>query len=226
MSNYKIGLIHATLNSIEPLINAFEKNFPQVETINFLDEGLLIELNRHGQLTENLIDRISELLQKAINTGVDGILLSCSSYSPAITKLRKRFPEVPVENVDDEMILEAIKKGKKIGVVATVAAAGPTTQKTVLEKAKLLNKDVEVFVETNIEAFTALNDKEYDKHDILISELVNKLINEKNIDVVILAQLSMARAKNKLQNVEIPILTSPEISSRAIVDKVIKKVVR
>jgi Asp/Glu/hydantoin racemase len=216
-------LIHATLNSIDPLINVFEKNYPQVDTINFLDKSLLIELNRQGRLTDDLIKRISELLKKAIITGVDGILLSCSSYSPAISELRRRFPEVPVENVDDEMILEAIKKGKKIGVVATVAAAGPTTQKTILEKARLLNKNVEVFVEVNTEAFNALTEKDYDRHDILISEMVNKLINESEIDVVILAQLSMARAINRLQNLEIPVLTSPELSSKAIMDKVMKR---
>jgi Asp/Glu/hydantoin racemase len=224
MPNCKIGLIHATLNSIEPLLNAFQKNFPQVETINLLDEGLLIELNRQGSLTENLIDRISDLLRKAINTGVDGILLSCSSYSPATDELRRRFPEVPIENVDDEMILEALNKGKKIGVVATVGAAGPTTQKTLLEKAKQLNKNVEVFVEVSIEAFRALSEKDYDRHDFLITEKVNKLIRGNDIDVVILAQLSMARAANRLQNIEIPVLTSPEISSKAIVDRVLEKV--
>ncbi|MED4228698.1 aspartate/glutamate racemase family protein [Neobacillus cucumis] len=223
MSNLQIGLIHATLNSIDPLISAFEKNFPQVDTINYLDEGLLIELNRQCQLTENLIDRISYLLQKAIDTGVDGILLSCSSYSPAITELRARFPEVPVENVDDEMILEALNKGKKIGVVATVAAAGPTTQKTLLEKAKQINKNVEVFVAVSTEAFDALSEKDYDRHDILIAQMVHKLLKESEIDVVILAQLSMARALSSLQHLAIPVLTSPEISSKAIVDRVLEK---
>lgn len=40
----------------------------------------------------------------------------------------------------------------------------------------------------------------------------------------ILAQLSMARAANKLQNIEIPVLTSPEICSKAIVDRVLERV--
>jgi Asp/Glu/hydantoin racemase len=80
-----------------------------------------------------------------------------------------------------------------------------------------------VFVEVNTEAFNALTEKDYDRHDILISEMVNKLINESEIDVVILAQLSMARAINRLQNLEIPVLTSPEISSKAIMDKVMKR---
>ncbi|MGJ7909646.1 hypothetical protein [Neobacillus sp. LXY-1] len=70
-------------------------------------------------------------------------------------------------------------------------------------------------------AFDALNEKEYDRHDF--SQMINKLIREHDIDVVILAQLSMARATNRMQNIEIPVLTSPEISPKAIVDKVLKK---
>ncbi|MEH7110105.1 aspartate/glutamate racemase family protein [Bacillus sp. JJ1764] len=149
------------------------------------------------------------------------MLSSCSSYSSTINELRRRFSKVPVENGDDEMILEALNNGKKVGVAATVAAAGPTTQKMLLEKAKQLNKNVEGFVEVNTEAFDALNEKEYDRHDI--SQMINKLIREHDIDVVILAQLSMARATNRMQNIEIPVLTSPEISPKAIVDKVLKK---
>jgi hypothetical protein len=223
MPKYKIGLIHATLNSISPLISAFEKNFPEVETINFLDEGLLIELNRQGQLTNELINRIADLLYKAVMTGVDGILLSCSSYSPAIDELRRRFPEVPLENVDDDMILQAIKKGKKIGIVATVAAAGPTTQKSLLEKSKQHDKSVEVFVDVTTEAFKALQINDYETHDILIEQSVEKLINDHEIDIAVLAQLSMARAKSRLGALSIPILTSPEISSKAIVEKIKQK---
>ncbi|MFP3121902.1 aspartate/glutamate racemase family protein [Ectobacillus funiculus] len=224
MSNYKVGLIHATLNAVNPLLSAFQENFPEVQTINFLDEGLLIEANKQGQLTAELVDRFADLIQKAILTGVDGILLSCSTFSPTVSEMRRKFPEIPIENVDDVMVQQAIQQGVKIGVVATVAAAGPTTQKSILENAKLLNKDVEVFVEVSKEAFEALSRKEYETHDALIAQKVRKLLSEQKIDVIILAQLSMARAKAELKDIAVPILTSPEISSKAIVERMAKKV--
>ena len=218
MKKYKVGLIHATLNSVNPILEAFATNFPEIETFNFMDEGLLKALDKEGEITPALVERFASLLGRAVETEVDGILLSCSAYSPTITEMRKRFPQLPIENVDDAMIEQAVKLGSKIGVVATVATAGPTTEKAVLEKAAALGKEVEVLVEVNTEAFTALSKKDYETHDSYIASSVNKLLNNK-VDVIILAQLSMARAKTALKDVEIPILTSPEISSNKIVSE-------
>ena len=219
MKNYKVGLIHATLNSVEPILEAMGKNFPEVETVNFMDEGLLRALDKEGEITPKLVERFASLLGRAVETEVDGILLSCSAYSPTITEMRKRFPNLPIENVDDAMIEQAVKLGSKIGVVATVATAGPTTEKAVKDKAEILGKDVEVLVEINTEAFAALNKKEFELHDSLIASSVKQLLNNQ-VDLIILAQLSMARAKTVLKDVAIPILTSPEISSNKIVSEI------
>ncbi|MFP7472994.1 aspartate/glutamate racemase family protein [Niallia taxi] len=219
MNKYKVGLIHATLNSVNPILEAFAKNFPDIETINFMDEGLLRALDKEGEITAALVERFASLLERAVDTEVDGILLSCSAYSPTITEMRKRFPQLPIENVDDAMIEQAVKLGSKIGVVATVATAGPTTEKAVKDKADILGKEVEVLVEVNTEAFAALNNKEFELHDSLIASSVEKLLNNQ-VDLIILAQLSMARAKTALKHVAIPILTSPEISSNKIVSEI------
>lgn len=219
MKNYKVGLIHATLNSVNPILAAFAKNFPEIETVNFMDEGLLSALDKEGEITPKLVERFASLLGRAVETEVDGILLSCSAYSPTITEMRKRFPKLPIENVDDAMIEQAVKLGNRIGVVASVATAGPTTEKAVKEKAEALGKEVEVFVEVNTEAFAALNKKEFEAHDSYVASSVKKLL-DKQVDLIILAQLSMARAKTSLKDVDIPILTSPDISSNKIVSEI------
>lgn len=36
-----IGLIHATINSVTPINNSFQEFAPDVNVLNFLDEGLI-----------------------------------------------------------------------------------------------------------------------------------------------------------------------------------------
>src|SRR5690625_6397668 len=68
-----IGLIHATMNSYQPISNAFLAYENQVELINFMDEGVLYELRKTNQITNRMVVRLAELAWKAVETGVDGI---------------------------------------------------------------------------------------------------------------------------------------------------------
>lgn len=120
MKKYKVGLIHATLNSVEPILNVFKRDYKEIDTINFVDEGLLREANKQGKITNELIERFASLLQRALVSEVNAILILCSIFSPTIDEMRKRFPSIPIENVDDEMLYQAVQKGKRIGVVARV----------------------------------------------------------------------------------------------------------
>ena len=44
----KVGLIHTTLNSVEPSNTAFHKLDKNIETVNYLNEGIMPELRSSG----------------------------------------------------------------------------------------------------------------------------------------------------------------------------------
>lgn len=44
----KVGLIHTTLNSVEPSNTAFRKLDKNIETVNYLNEGIMPELRSSG----------------------------------------------------------------------------------------------------------------------------------------------------------------------------------
>jgi Asp/Glu/hydantoin racemase len=197
--DYRVGLIHATMN--------------------FMDESLIFELNKTGFVTRNMARRLLNLVEKAAMSGVDGILLTCSSFTPVVAEISHLF-DVPVLSADLSMLEKAVDMGSRIGVIATVEAAGPTTT-TLLEKVSS-ERQKDVVIKTVIirEAFKALQNGNRTQHDELIHHKVQELSID--CDVILFAQFSMARALETLDISTIPILTSPEISVKSIVAEISK----
>ncbi len=216
----KIGLVHATMNSVQPILHAFHTDHPTVDLINVMDEGLIWELNRTNEITHDMTRRLIDIASKAEDAGADAILLTCSSFSPNVAEFKHLF-KVPVLSSDESMLNEAVRIGGKIGVIATVGKAGPTTTHLLYETAKKQSKTIEVETVVITEAFQALQKGNQEKHDEMIHAEMDKMTQ--HCDVILLAQYSMARALGSYEKGSIPILTGPQVSAQAIVDLVSKK---
>ncbi len=210
----KIGLVHATMNSVQPILHAFHTLHPTVDLINVMDEGLIWELNETNKITQSMTRRLIDMASKAEDAGADAILLTCSSFSPYVSEFKHLF-SVPVLSSDESMLEEAVKIGGKIGVIATVEKAGPTTTNLLYQTAKNRGKTIDVKAVVVKEAFQALQKANQKKHDEIIHAEIDKLVT--NCDVVVLAQYSMARALESYERGSTPILVGPEVSANAIV---------
>jgi Asp/Glu/hydantoin racemase len=216
-----------------------------------LDEGLIAELNAAGKVTRPLIRRFIRLIEKAEEAGVDGVLLSCSSFTPYTTLVNQLFDfpiisvdfamleeagvdgvllscssftpyttlvnqlfDFPIISVDFAMLEEAVQLGTKIGVIATIVTAAPITKQILEEIAEEQSKPVEIYIETLADAFTALQNGEEQRHNQIIRDKVDEMY--RNCDVVVLAQISMARAMEGYTPPGKSVLTSPESSIRSL----------
>lgn len=218
-SNIKIGLVHATMNSVQPILEAFKENAPHVNLLNFMDEGLIDELNKTGIVTDEMVDQLVYLMKRAESSGVDEILLTCSSFSTYVEGAKSQF-SVPVLSADIAMLEHAISLTNRIGVIATVGAAGPTTTKLLKEISDKQNKQVEINTHVLTEAFTALQQGDADKHNRLIRDKITEL--SATSDVIILAQMSMCRALKGWDESSKPVLTSPDICINKILHEIKK----
>src|SRR5699024_5914872 len=155
----------ATMNSVQPIIKNFHQFYPEVELINVMDESLIKELNETNVITENMIRRLVDIASKVDDANVDGILFTCSSFSPYIPEIKHLF-KAPVLSADESMLKKAVNLGERIGVIATVKKAGPTTTQLLKEIAgdKVIN------IETVIipEAFKMLENGNEEGHNQLI----------------------------------------------------------
>lgn len=210
-----VGLVHATLAAVQPMIAAFRVHAPQVKLLNFVDEGLLPLAEREG-LTAAAVAEIERLVSRAAASGADGVLLTCSAYSPCVPQIQSRCA-APVVSVDEAMLRGALTCGRRIGIVATVAAAGPTTAQLLRDYAAEAGRAVEIHVRVVPEAFAALKRDDGARHDLLVREQIADLVPD--CDAIVLAQISMARALDGAPTYAKPVLTSPESSIRAILSR-------
>lgn len=207
------------MNSVQPILSAFQQHAPDAVLVNFMDESLIFELNERKVITNDMIRRLVELISKAERSGVDGILLTCSSFTPCVEQIRDLFDK-PLLSADMSMLEKAAEIGNRIGVIATVEAAGPTTEGLLKQAAAEKEKEVEIKTVVIYEAFKALQDGRKEEHDRIILEQIKQL--ESHSDVIVLAQFSMARVMEQENDFRVPVLTSPEISVKAIMDEVEK----
>lgn len=187
----RVGLVHATLNALQPMTEAFQQYAPAIQTLHFLDEGLIADLNAAGKVTRPLIRRFIRLVEKAEEAGVDGVLLSCSSFTPYTPLINQLF-DFPIVSIDFAMLEEAVQIGTKIGVIATVVTAAPITKQILEEIAAEKKKPIEIYTETLTDAFAALQHGEEHRHNQIIYDKVEEM--SRTCDVVVLAQISMVRA--------------------------------
>ncbi|WP_100012686.1 aspartate/glutamate racemase family protein [Lentibacillus sediminis] len=210
----KIGLVHATMNSVQPILHAFHTYHPSVDLINVMDEGLIYELNETNTITQSMIRRLMDITGKAEDAGADAILLTCSSFSPYVPEITHLFG-VPTLSSDESMLDKAVEIGGRISVIATVEKAGPTTTNLLYKTAEEKGKKIDVNTVVLPEAFQALQKANQAKHDELIHAEIDKLSKES--DAVVLAQYSMASSLDSYERGSTPILTGPEVSANAIV---------
>jgi Asp/Glu/hydantoin racemase len=204
-----IGLVHATIAAIEPMRETLAEALPQVRVLNFLDEGILKRFNEVGVITPGIVRRLEKLVVASQESGAEVALLTCSSFSSTVNLLQP-LVDIPVLAIDEMMIREAVRKGSRIGVIATVPGAFKSTQDMLYDVATREQLDVSVQPVLVEGAFEALLSGQTSLHDKLIVSSLRQIAETS--DVVILAQVSMARTVKMLPDGGVPVLSSPYLA--------------
>jgi len=181
----------------------------QVNAFHIWDETLLIDFMRTGGLSPQIIRRLSHHAVSAEEAGADIITVTCSSTSPAVDVV-KRLVNRPVLKIDEPMAEDAVKKGRRIGIVATVATTLGPTSNLLKQKASEARKEISISTALCQEAFQAILQGDTEKHDRMVMGKAMALARE--VDVLVLAQGSMARLTLPLsQQVTVPVVSSPSL---------------
>jgi glutamate racemase len=205
-----VALIHAVIPAMPPMRETLAAELPQARVLNLLDEGLLTEVERRGGLAPECIERLVTQVGLAITAGADAVLLTCTAYSTVVDQVQARFPSVPVLAVDQVMVDEAVARATRIGVLATVDA-GLQQQLTLLQRAaEQAGKTIELVPSLHPAAMAALQRGDSDTHDKILLEALPGLAAQ--VELVLLAQASMARLLPRLPVLAVPVLTSPQLA--------------
>ena len=152
----------------------------------------------------------------------DALLITCSTMNRAATAVRRALKStgVPVAQIDEAMMDDAVTRGGRILVIATHGPTVTSTQALLRETAARLGRKVEFDGATLEAAFELLGRGEIKRHNRLIARAIRAAQRRGRVDTVVLAQLSMSvfalEHPNAMQEFGVPVLTSGECGFRRV----------
>lgn len=208
-----IAYLHTSSVLIPLFTGLSQQELPGVGQFHMVDESLIRNTIRAGRLTKSTVRRVLSAVESAHEGGADAVVVTCSSLGPAADIARNIF-DFPVIRVDEAMAEAAVRAGRRIGVSATLRTTLEPTVALLREKAEDANREVEVVEALCDGAFDAVLSGDTATHDRLLADSLKRLLQ--TVDVVVLAQASMARVIETLpeSSKQIPILSSPQLAVR------------
>lgn len=211
MRRKSLALIHTSATLVPVFQQLCRAKLPEVDTFNIVDDSLVRAIGLKGGITPDIAQRVSDYIASAVSGEADYILVTCSSLGPAVDAAGPTAG-VPVLRVDEPMADKAVQLGRRIGVIATLSTTLDPTADLVRRRAEAAGKAIELTTRLCDGAFAALMAGDSASHDTVVAEALRELSSQ--VDVIILAQASMARVVDTLTEADrrVPILASPGIA--------------
>ena len=178
---------------IEPFARDWLCRNPDVEAVNIMDDSLLTESLAHGGPTPAVTKRMVAYILAAEAAGADVIMCSCTTMGKA-TEVGRHLASVPVFNIDEPMAREAVRIGRRLGVLATVPTSAPATERLLKKAATEAGTAVEIETIINEPAFQSLLQGDIETHNRLVHAEMDRLAPR--VDVIVLGQISLAQIRH------------------------------
>lgn len=208
MKGKTLGLIHTSATLVPVFQQLCNEFLPGVNVFNIVDDSLIKNVIANGELNATTARRVVDYVGSAEMAGADYILVTCSSIGVAV-EAAADLTKVPVLRVDQPMADLAVQTGKRIGVIATLSTTLGPTSDLVKRRAAKAGKEIELTSKLCDGAFEALMSGNTALHDEMVAKALKELSLQ--VDVILLAQASMARVVETLTGQErvVPIIASP-----------------
>ena len=190
-----IALIHTTPFVLEPILKALKPFNEKYHFYHMMDEAVLIRMMQDGNSLELTVPWLTGLVETTLKGGAEGIIVSCSSLSPAVQTVAAEFSK-PVVRIDEALYRSVFTQKKKPAVLMT----NPTNE----GPARILADEMkeELGLEYSVpffvcrEAFKALQEGDASAHDQEVVKEIHRILEEH--DGIILSQISIERVRSLL----------------------------
>jgi Asp/Glu/hydantoin racemase len=218
----KLAIIHTTPATVEPMKALAAELLPGCEVVNFVDDSILPQLAQNGADLTGVEERLVHYARFAEQVGADVILEACSSVGEVVAKMQMAV-SVPIVRIDEAMAEEAVQSGMRLGVAATLQTTLGPTARLLRAKAEAAGRQVEVTPLLVEGAYGKLMAGDREGHDNLLVQNLQGLARQ--VDVVVLAQASMARVLPGLPAAErAKIMSSPRPAMERVRDVMASRV--
>ncbi len=191
----RAAFLHSTLLVIDPVKRVSKGLSGEFEFFHVVDEGVLGLLMREGSIQDTVIEVIRRIAKNCEETGMDVMVCTCSSLSPVLDYIQKDIT-IPLLKIDKLMFEYAVKNCSKIGVIMT----NPTTRQPSRRMFDQVCSGLDLYPElTSVlceDAFVKIKQGDIGGHDRDVIAAVER--TAPYVDIIILAQISIARVKELL----------------------------
>lgn len=211
MHRKTLALVHTSSTLVPVFERLCKEKKLNVNLVHISDSSLIEDVIQQGSLSDDTSQRVVDHLTTANENAADCIMVTCSSIGPAVDAAQSQFKK-PILRVDQPLADHAIRLGDRIGVVATLSTTLVPTAELIKRRAGEIGKEIKIVSHLCEGAFQALVDEDFQRHDAAVTAAIQTLAAE--VDVIVLAQASMARVVSEIDSdkIGVPILSSPSLA--------------
>lgn len=202
-----LGIIHASSLTIKAMQPFVEQYLREVSVMHLCDDTIQRDNIKAGV---GVIPKVNycKFAQYAHNleeAGVDMILLACSTFNFA-AELARPMINIPIMQIDRPMMENAVRDGKRVGMLATLSTTVPSSERLLRIVAGENNREVDITTVLRPEAFEAIQKGDAATHNAMLLDEIDKL--SPKVDAIVMAQLSMSALAPHLKDTRVPVYNS------------------
>ncbi|GHB32794.1 hypothetical protein GCM10010377_24050 [Streptomyces viridiviolaceus] len=198
-----LALLHTSPVHV-PVFDALrDEAHPELELRHLVDAGLLDGARREGP--EAVTDAVLAALRRAVDDGARAVLCTCSTIGGVAEAAAERAG-VPVLRVDRPMAAAAVAAGPHVVVLAALESTLTPTAALIEEEAERAGRPVEVRTHLVDGAWSRFEAGDTEGYLRLVTAAADSVTAA---DAIVLAQASMAPARELTRATTVPVLSSP-----------------
>jgi hypothetical protein len=202
--------LHTSPAHIATFTNLVANHAPHIEAMHLVDESLLQEAREQG-ITPVLRERVYQTIQNAGTAETAVIVCTCSTIGGVAEQFSTT--ERPILRVDRAMAEQAVALGNHILLVAALASTLEPTRHLMQEVAEQAGQPIHVTELLCADAWPYFEQGDLVGYHSAIAEQIRN--HGASVDVIVLAQASMAGAAELCTDITIPMLSSPRLGVEA-----------
>lgn len=173
---------------------------------HIVDASLLLDAQQQG-ITDELKVRINNAMEAA-SLSANVVVCTCSTIGSEAEKSGDKKGFISMR-IDRAMADKSVQIGSNILIVAAVQSTLQPTRELLQDSANRLKKSPIIDVLLVEDAWIYFEEGETEKYIQTLAERIHQ--NYSSYDVVVLAQASMAKTADLCSNIDIPVLSSPNL---------------
>jgi len=191
-----------------------------VELMNYEVPSVLEEVRKAGYVTAAPAAKMIRTYMEAVEAGADAILSICSTMGDVAYSVQDaaKYLGVPIIIINEEMCREAVRRGGKIAVMATLPTSIAPTKNIIARVSREMGKQVEV-IEVLVDGAYGLDREQFQAR---MSEEAAKIADQ--VDVIVFSQGSMAYCEKLIaEQFHVTVLSNPHFGAKALKAALVEK---